>query len=109
VASAREAERSGFHVPGYVVWAEFRRRDREAPWVIAGVTIEHEFWPAVDGVEAVSERLPAPGLVGWARLPTPVVAPDVRVAAQVGLDVARVRWPARVRATVPYASGRRHR
>ncbi len=96
-------------MPRYVVWAEFRRRDREAPWVIAGVTIESEFWPAIDGVEAVRERLPLPGLVGWARLPTPVVAPDVGVAAQVGLDVARARWPERVRATVPYASGSSHR
>jgi len=95
-------------MPHFRVQAEFRRRDREAPWVLAGITVDGEFWPAIDGVEPIRERLPAPGLVGWAKLPTPIVAPDPRVAAQVGLDVTRARWPDRVRAKVPYAPGTRH-
>ena len=92
-------------MPHYHARVEFRRRERGAPWVLAGVIVEGRFSPAVDGVEPLRQRLPTAGLVGWADLPVPVVARDVHAAAEVALDVARARWPARARAVVPYATG----
>jgi hypothetical protein len=87
--------------------AEFRRRDRRAPWVLAGVIVDDVFRPAVDGVEALRQRLPEAGLVGWAELPTPIVAADDVAAAAIALEVARAAWPERVRAVVPWAAGAR--
>jgi hypothetical protein len=92
-------------MPHFHARAEFRRRGRRAPWVLAGVVIEGDLWPAVDGVEPLRQRLPEAGLVGWADLPTPILAVDVAAAAAIALEVARTAWPARVRPVVPYASG----
>jgi hypothetical protein len=72
---------------------EFRRDDPAAAWVLAGVVIGGRFWPARDGVEPIRGRLRATGLVGWADLPTPIVAPDEAGAAEVALEAARARWP----------------
>lgn len=94
-------------MPHYHVRAEFRRLDRTSRWVLAGVTVDGAFWPAVEGVEPVRARLPGPGLVGWQDVPTPVVAPDAASAATIGLQVVRAHWPDRVRRHVPYASGTR--
>lgn len=85
------------------VRAEFRRLDAGSPWVLAGVIVRHGFWPAEPGVEEVRRRLPAPGLVGWADLPSPVLAPDAETAAGIGLAAARAAWPERVRRRVPHA------
>ena len=83
--------------------AEFRRADRAADWVLAGVWVEHvRFVPARPGVEPVIRRLPEGGLLGWAELPT-ILAPDERSAGDIALDVARSTWPDRSRRSVPYA------
>jgi len=89
-------------VPRYHARAEFRRKDLGSPWVLAGVVIDHEFWPAVNGVERIRRRLREPGLQGWSDLPSEVLAPDIETAAQVALDVARTHWPKRARANIPW-------
>jgi hypothetical protein len=93
-------------MPRYVARAEFRREDRSAPWVLAGVVIAHRFWGADIGVEPISRRLPVTGLVAWTTIPTPIVAADEAVAADAALSVARATWPARDRRPVPFASNR---
>jgi hypothetical protein len=83
--------------------AEFRRADRQAPWVLAGVWIDHvAFHAARPGVEPIARRLPDTGLLGWAELP-PLLAPDPEAAGVAALDVARQAWPGRVRSRVPFA------
>ena len=62
-------------MPAYAARAEFRRAERGAPWVLAGVVIDHRLWPARDGVDPIHGRLPDAGLVGWADVGT-VIAPD---------------------------------
>ncbi|HYU51245.1 MAG TPA: hypothetical protein VEO91_15080 [Candidatus Limnocylindria bacterium] len=82
--------------------AEFRRADRGAPWVLAGVWIDHvDFHPASPGVEPIARRLPETGLLGWVELP-PLVAPGRQAAGAAALEVARHAWPGRVRAKVPF-------
>jgi hypothetical protein len=82
--------------------AEFRRRERGAPWVIAGVWVDGlVFVPAAPGVEPVRWRLPEAGLVGWADLP-PIVAVDQARAAEAALESARGIWPERDRGEVPH-------
>jgi hypothetical protein len=84
--------------------AEFRRASRTAPWVLAGVWIDHvDFHPARPGVEPIARRLPETGLLGWVELP-PLVAPGPEAAGTAALEAARHGWPDRVRATVPFAS-----
>ncbi len=84
--------------------AEFRRADREAPWILAGVWIDHvAFHPARPGVEPIARRLPQSGLLGWAELP-PLVAPNAEAAGAAALNVARQAWPGRVRSAVPFAA-----
>jgi len=92
-------------VPPFHVRAEFRRHDRAAPWVLAGVVVDGGFHPVRPGVERLRMRLPEPGLVGWSDLPTAIVAADPATAAAAALDVARAAWPGRVRDLVPFASG----
>jgi hypothetical protein len=87
--------------------AEFRRRDRNAPWILAGVLVGGEFWPARPGVERIRQRLPDAGLLGWADLPSPLIAPDAESAAAAALEVAAAAWPARAGRPVPWASGTR--
>jgi hypothetical protein len=89
--------------------AEFRRRDRNATWILAGVLVGGEFWPARAGVERVRQRLPDAGLLGWADLPNPIIAPDAGSAAAAALEIAAARWPSRVGRPVPWASGTRAR
>jgi hypothetical protein len=84
--------------------AEFRRADRAGPWVLAGVTRDGRFWPALAEVEPIRHRL-EPGLLGWAALPSPILAASVDAAAEAALDVARSTWPDRNRADVPFAHG----
>ena len=107
--AARSAARDGkrdpwdhLPVPRYRARAEFRRKDLGSPWVLAGVVIDHEFWPAADGVERIRRRLREPGLQGWSDLPSEVLAPDVQTAADVALEVARANWPERVRVDIPW-------
>jgi hypothetical protein len=84
--------------------AEFRRAAREAPWILAGVWIDHiVFHPARPGVEPIARRLPETGLLGWVELPT-VVAAEPEAAGSAALDVARRAWPGRVRSKVPFAN-----
>jgi hypothetical protein len=84
--------------------AEFRRAGRQAPWILAGVWIDHVvFHPAEPGVEPIARRLPETGLLGWVPLP-PVVAADPHAAGAAALNAARRAWPGRVRAKVPFAS-----
>jgi len=84
--------------------AEFRRASRAAPWVLAGVWIDHvEFHPARPDVEPIARRLPETGLLGWTELP-PLVAQGPEAAGMAALDAARRAWPGRDRATVPFAS-----
>jgi hypothetical protein len=86
--------------------AEFRRASRAAPWVLAGVWIDHvEFHPARPDVEPIARRLPETGLLGWVELP-PIVAPGREAAGVAALNVARQAWPGRVRRAVPFASSR---
>jgi hypothetical protein len=73
--------------------AEFRRADPLASWSLAGVVIDHRFWPAQPGLEAFRGRRREPGLLAWADLPTPIVAADEDTAAAIALDVARRTWP----------------
>jgi hypothetical protein len=83
--------------------AEFRRAGRGAPWVLAGVWIDHvDFHPARPGVEPIARRLPETGLLGWAELP-PLVAAGPEAAGAAALEAARDAWPDRVRASVPFA------
>jgi hypothetical protein len=83
--------------------AEFRRADRDTPWILAGVWIDHvAFHPARPGVEPIARRLPETGLLGWAELP-PLVAPSALAAGAAALEIARRAWPGRVRAKVPFA------
>ena len=94
----------------YDARAEFRRVARDKPWVLAGVWVnagpwsEDTFAPAVAGVEPIRGRLPEPGLVGWAALPS-VLAADRASAGEVALGLARDGWPKRARPDVPYSSG----
>ncbi|HEY7591249.1 MAG TPA: hypothetical protein VH723_09660 [Candidatus Limnocylindrales bacterium] len=92
-------------MPRYQARAEFRRLDRDRPWVLAGVVIQQRFWPVAPGVERVRGRLVANGLLGWIDLPTPILAPDIDTAAATALEMARAEWPKRVRTRVPHASG----
>jgi hypothetical protein len=94
-------------MPIYHARAEFRRRDRAAPWVLAGVVIDDELWPARDGVEPVRSRLPEAGLVGWSEIESPIIAGDASSAAAVALEVARDSWPDADRSLVPWAAGTR--
>jgi hypothetical protein len=82
--------------------AEFRRKDRAAPWILAGVWIRDEFYPAAPGVEPVRGRLPGPGLVGWVDLGL-VLARSPEQAAEISLQLAAGRWPGSHRDTVPHA------
>lgn len=85
--------------------AEFRRFDRNHPWVLAGVWIDSvSFHPATTGVEPIRRRLPESGLVGWIGLPV-VIAPTVGAAGEAALGVARQGWPARARPDVPFTNG----
>ena len=84
----------------YEVRAEFRRTDHASPWVLAGVWVAHDFYPAEPGVEPIRRRLPAPGLIGWTQL-DPVLAASASQAASISLDLAAGRWPKR-RAPVPH-------
>jgi hypothetical protein len=87
----------------YQANAEFRRAGRGAPWVLAGVWIDHvDFHPARPGVEPIARRLPETGLLGWAELPT-LVAAGPEAAGAAALSAARHAWPDRVRASVPFA------
>lgn len=92
-------------MPVYRARAEFRRVDRRSRWVLAGVRVGARFVPAVPGVEPIRGRLPDSGLVGWAPLDTPILAPDADAAAEAALDLARATWPDRARGPVPYPSG----
>jgi hypothetical protein len=92
-------------VPRYRAAAEFRRQTTTSGWVLAGVLIDHQFTPAVPGVEPVRWRLPTTGLQGWTDLPLPIIAADPAAAAQAALDQARDTWPDRVRPEVPHAAG----
>jgi hypothetical protein len=87
----------------YLARAEFRRRHRNAPWVLAGVLVEGVFWPAQPGVEPIRRRLPETGLLGWADLPAPIIAGDTSTAAAVALQIAVAAWPSRARRAVPWA------
>jgi hypothetical protein len=104
VAARRSAARTS---RAWTARAEFRRRDRRSEWALAGVRLDDRFWPAVPGVEPVRQRLPDTGLLGWAELPSPVIAPTAEEAAAVALDVARAAWPGRVTDLVPFSSGGR--
>jgi hypothetical protein len=88
-------------MPRYRARAEFRRGRLGSPWVLAGVRLQHRFWPARPGVEPVDRRLRNTGPLGWTDLPSPIVAPDVEAAATVALATARAAWPARDRPDVP--------
>ncbi len=92
-------------MPVFRARAEFRRRDRAARWVLAGIVIDGDLWPARDGVEPIRGRLPESGLVGWSDIESPIVARDVSTAAAVALDVARATWPDTDRHDVPWAGG----
>jgi hypothetical protein len=92
-------------VPRYAARAEFRRRDRGARWVLAGVRIDGVFHPAADGIEPIRGRLPDSGLLAWADIPTAILAPDAATAATVALQVAAQTWPAESRGRAPFASG----
>ena len=92
-------------MPGYRARAEFRRVTRHDRWVLAGVWVGGCFRAAAPDVEPVRARLPDSGLVGWAGLETPIVAPDPDAARMAALDVARARWPDRARGGVPYPAG----
>jgi hypothetical protein len=92
-------------VPRYHARAEFRRKDQGARWVLAGVVIDHVFYPALPGVERIRRRLREPGLQGWSDLPTEVIAADKEQAADVALEVARSHWPDRVGTKIPFADG----
>ena len=81
------------------------RPDQGARWVLAGVVIDHVFYPALPGVERIRRRLREPGLQGWSDLPTEVIAVDEEQAAEVALDVARSHWPDRVGTKIPFADG----
>ncbi len=85
--------------------AEFRRRTRGSPWVLAGVSIGTRFLPARDGVERIRARLPEPGLVAWTDLPDPILATSVDQALAIALDVATGRWPRYGRGAVPFPAG----
>jgi hypothetical protein len=86
----------------YRARAEFRRRDAGSPWVLAGVVVDHRFWPARPGVEPVRRRLPNGGLLGWVELDSPILAPDVDQAAEIALATARAAWPSRDRPGIPF-------
>ncbi len=89
-------------MPGYAARAEFRRRDRDSRWVLAGVWIDTvSFYPAEPGVDPVRSRLSAPGLVGWIEL-LPIIAPDEPTAGLAALHAARVGWPKAVDRNVPH-------
>jgi len=83
--------------------AEFRRARRDAPWVLAGVWVDHvDFYPAGPGVEPIRRRLPETGLLGWSELP-PIIASGAEAAGEAALTTARQAWPTRVRRSVPFA------
>ena len=90
----------------YRARVEFRRPHLTAGWVLAGVFIDHVFFPARFGVERLRGRLAGPGLAGWTDLPEPILAADATSAAAIALDVARQRWPKRDRDRIPFATGR---
>jgi hypothetical protein len=100
----RKDEETNRSVEHYEARAEFRRVSRAAPWVLAGVWVDHvAFQPANPAVEPISRRLPDTGLLGWIDLPT-IIAPSVEAAGQAALAVARQAWPERVHDDVPFAS-----
>jgi hypothetical protein len=86
----------------FAVRAEFRRGRAGAPWVLAGVIVDGTFWPAQAGIERVRRRPPGHGLLGWADVPAPVIAPDREAAAEVALAVCAAVWPDRTRRPVPW-------
>ena len=92
-------------MPAYRARAEFRRLTRDAPWVLAGVRVADRFFPAAAGVEPIRGRLPEAGLVGWAAIDEPILAPDATGAAATALELAARRWPARVGRGVPFPAG----
>jgi hypothetical protein len=80
--------------------AEFRRANREAEWVLAGIWLSDVFYPAAPGVEPVRRRMP-PGVLGWVQLDT-VIAQSAEEAARRSLELAASRWPRSNRSSVPY-------
>jgi hypothetical protein len=92
-------------MPRYHARAEFRRTSVTGSWILAGVVVDHVFYPAQPGVERIRRRLREPGLQGWSDLPAEVIAADEAQAAEVALEVARAHWPKRVRADIPFADG----
>ena len=89
------------HVRKFHARAEFRRQDRSASWILAGVWIAHRFYPAQPGVDPVRRRLPSTGLVGWTELPA-IIAATSEEAATIALGMARETWPKAAKETVPY-------
>ena len=73
--------------------------------MLAGVRIDGVFHPAADGIEPVRGRLPDTGLLAWADVPVPILAPDPATAATVALEVAVRTWPAESRGRAPFAWG----
>jgi hypothetical protein len=89
----------------YRARAEFRRRTRDARWVLAGVSIGARFLPARDDVEQIRARLPEHGLLAWTDLPDPILAASVEQAMTIALEVARARWPRYQDGPVPHSFG----
>ena len=85
----------------YQARAEFRRLDRGAGWVFAGVWVAHRFYPAQPGVDPVRRRLPSVGLLGWIDLP-PIIATSAQEAGAIALEMAREAWPKASKSSVPY-------
>jgi hypothetical protein len=93
------------HLERHEARAEFRRADRNHPWVLAGVWIDSvSFHPASAGVEPIRRRLPESGLIGWIGLPV-VIAPSAGAAGEAALGAARRGWPARACPDVPFPDG----
>src|SRR5262249_59115164 len=78
--------------------AEFRRRGPTAPWVLAGVVIDHRLWPARSGVEPIRSRLPEAGLVGWRGVDPPAGGRAEEAPAGVAPRGGRGPRPAAARA-----------
>ena len=92
-------------MPRFTARAEFRRVSRTAPWVLAGVWIDHEFHPVDPGVEPIRSRLPDATLVGWSDIEVPILAPGGAEAAEAAIELARATWPKRAAWPVPFAYG----